>query len=119
MSALDDRLRDTAARLLLKAGRMVTVLRATDRRYDPSTGQAEATTTSTEVPAVIEDAKVGRDGSLAHFGDLDMTVAARTLPDAPKPGDTVQIDDETYAVLAVSTSWAGATPVLYRLQIRR
>ncbi len=119
MSALDDRLRDTAARLLLKAGRMVTVERTEERRYDPSTGLVDTTTAGTEVPAVIEDAKVGRDGSLARFGDLDVTIAARGLPDAPEPGDKLRIDTARYTVLAVSTSWAGATPVLYRLQIRR
>lgn len=119
MSRLDAALRSLAARLVARAGTAMTLRRAGPPAYDPETGEVAAGDTGRPVTGVVEEVEAGHPDGLVRRGDRMVILAAEPLADEPAPGDTVLIAGAVHRVIAVSTTWAGDRPVLFRLHLRR
>lgn len=55
---------------------------------------------------------------LANAGDLEVTIKARNVT-APSLSDAVLINDVRYKIVSVETIPAAATPIVYKLVVRR
>lgn len=119
MTALDDRLRATAKRLIEAAGKRMTLTARGVSVYDPATGLVTTPESSTNVTGVLDDVELGRDDGYVQRGDRIVLIAAASLPAAPTPGDRLTIDATSHAVISVEASYSGELPTLYRLQVRR
>jgi len=119
MSRLDETLRPLATRLVARAGTAMTWRRAGPPAYDPETGAVAASDAGRPVTGVVEEAEASHPDGVVRRGDRIVTLAAEPLDDEPAPGDTVLIGGAVHRVIAVTTTWAGDRPALFRLHLRR
>lgn len=101
-------------------GASVTITTVTAGAYNPATGAATPTTTTTAVTAIIEE----YDGAeltagLGAAGDKKISVPAAQLSAIPSPSDSAAVGGVTYAVIGVRTEEAGGVPILYVLRCRK
>lgn len=110
----------TAARLLLKFGRSVTITRTTPGTYDPATGAPGTGTTATHAgtAVLLNYAQRDIDGTHVRVGDQRAYIAP-DLAVTPQTGDTLTIGGEVWSVIASRPLAPAGTVVLHEAQVRR
>lgn len=101
-------------------GEAVVLTTVTAGTYDPATGAATPSTTTTTVQATIEEYE-GADliAGLGAAGDKKVSIPAAQLASAPKPTDKVTVAGVVYVVVSVRTDRAGGVDIIYTLQCRK
>jgi len=98
--------------------------RITPGAYDPATGTNAAGTTQTCPCLAVLDASqkglgyVFGDG-LVQSGDLSALIPAKGLTFDPAPGDSLAVAGSAFSVIGVVPTFSGATPVLFKMLVRR
>jgi hypothetical protein len=110
----------TAARLLLKFGRAVTLTRVTPGAYDPATGAPGTGTTATHAgtAALFEYQQKDIDGTHIRMGDQRAYIAPG-LAVTPQTGDTLTIGSDVWSVIASRPLSPAGIVVLHEAQVRR
>src|SRR5690242_4225934 len=105
MTALDNKLRKVATKVIAKYGSPITLKSITAGSYNPSTGSSSTTTTSTVSKAAVENYKAREfvEG-LILMGDKKFTIAAAGIT-KPKPGDKIMLSGRDYSVISVAEIW--------------
>ncbi len=121
MTELDADLGPLALELIAEFGKLISYARVTNLDYNPATATAGGYEDAVDVKAIIEEYN-GHSfvSGLIERGDKKVTVAAQSFPDgAPTANDRTVIDDTTYIVVGVKTTYSGELAALYELQVRR
>lgn len=129
MSAFYDDLADTAATLLADLGQAVTLTRRTAGAYDPATGSAGLTdTTSNALGLVFEYNTFIRSGvrnepsSLIQAGDKQLLLSPVDVTGAalarPQDGDLATFGGVTYTITAAAPCAPAGTVVYFECNIR-
>lgn len=109
-------LKDSATALLTKFGRQYTFTRTTKGAYSAATGQTTDTTSAFSKYACIFDFTEADSGDFAVVvGDRRMLAEGHDY----QVGDTVEVDSETFRVVATSDLKPGDTSLVTNLQIRK
>ena len=121
MAALSTRARRSAADLIQRVGKTVT-LRRSARSFDPGSGETtesfEDFTVKVSPPEPFRDGLV--DGALVRSGDLETYLAAEALAFGPEPlSDALLINGGTYSLVRVEPLFAGEEIALYKLHLRK
>lgn len=121
MTALDNRLRATAQRLLDRFGMAAQYEATTGADYDAnSLDAATGTTTVTPVKSFIYDASVEEIASgVVERGQCIALVAGASLPSMAKPGDRIVFPHETVTVMKPMAIWSGEQVALWQLAVLR
>jgi hypothetical protein len=107
-----------ANELLTEFGSTATLKKVTAGTYDPSTGTATRTESTSTITLYEEDVK-GRDvdGTLIKSGDKKATISAQGL--APETGDVINYMGTDWAVVSVTRENANALAVVYYAVLRK
>lgn len=112
-------MRQVADGLIGELGKSATFRRVSSE-YDPVAGETTETTEDTPVSVALEAYSVRQqDSTLVEAGDLQATVPAQLLEDAPTTSDRLLIDGEAWSIQRVEPVYAQEQPVIYQLQVRR
>jgi len=122
MSALSN----AAKRTFDAIGTPMVYKRTTQGEYDPVEGTAgpDVTTTYPIKASPPESFSMEYiDGTLVQRGDIQITIAAASLPFAPAlassdTSDAIELDGTTYGILHVSAGYAGPDVAIYKVQAR-
>lgn len=122
--ALYDTFQATATRLIDKFGQAATLKQSTIGAYDPATGTASETVTSSTGRVVVTDYDIRQvDGTLIQRGDKRILLSVITGVGAkdvsPVPGDKIVVGNVTYTVVDASPLSPGGTVVMHEIQARR
>jgi len=116
--SFDQRMQQTALRLINKRGKSIVYTAITAGVQDEAAGGAVPTTVSTPIKAVVKNSG-GKDlinGTLVERSGKSVLIAALSLPTPPAPNDSLTLDGETFLVSAASATYAGELPATYTLQ---
>lgn len=106
----------TATSLLTKFGQELTFTRTTKGSFNPGTGTTSDTTSTFIKNCVLFDYRDGDiDGQTILSGDRRAVAEAY----AYEVGDTVEIGDDVFRVVSISTNQPGDTALVNELQIRK
>lgn len=121
MTILDSAMRETASRLLGTYGKELTLRRDVRSDYRPASGDflVETHIDDTFRGFFVDYNAKQIDGTLVQAGDRQVLAAAKDLPEAPRAGDHVMIDAETWDVIHVKADWSGEQVALYTMQVRK
>jgi len=118
-TTFSDDMRQVADGLIGDLGKSAT-FRRVPSSYDPVAGETTENHEDTPVSVALEAYSVRQqDGTLVQVGDLQATVPAQLLDDAPTTSDRLLIDGEAWSVQRVNPVYAGERAVIYQLQVRR
>lgn len=122
MSALDDKFRPLATKLIAKYGTAITLNAVTAGAYNPAIGSTSNSAASVDTKAVIRAYTTSKDGAgiaagLILVGDMEFVVAAEGIT-KPKPGDTVTLYGVVYSVITCAEIWSGEQVAAYEIQGR-
>lgn len=119
MSDPYDRLAATASTLLAKYGQAVTLKSNPVNAYDPATGLASGTGTTSSRKAALFDFGAGQTdfhGTLIQQNDKKCLMEAGVVP---TERDVVTVGAVDYVVMSVGEANPAGTPVVYSLLLRR
>ena len=111
-------LRKVASKLMSRFGGTATIVRVTLGAYNPTTGTAAETTSSTELRGVLQDVNLREVNELIQAGDKRLLIAAADTPAAPTTADRVIIEGRTLQVIQVQTIEQDNEPITYELILR-
>jgi hypothetical protein len=112
-------LRTTAAGVLAKVGREMTLRRVTQGAYDMD--QLDATDTSDDVSVtgvLVNFRAFERVNTLIEENDRKAIIAVGDLDAPPKTGDQLVVDDVTWRIIAVQVVSPAGVDVVYSCQVR-
>lgn len=88
--------------------------------YNTATGKAQPSEKQTTITAVVDAlTRELLQGVAVRSGDLRLVVASAEFTTAPKAGDEIVMDSDTYDVLAVKPVMGGSEVLTYELHCRR
>ena len=110
----------TALRLITKFGAAVTLTTKTAGSYDPSTGAATVTTTSTQSAygVRVDWTKQDESWTLVQINDVKLILTASGITTTPKVNDTVLFDGITYTIISVKPAQPATVAIVYTLNLR-
>lgn len=118
MTALDQKFRPLATRLIAKYGAAITYTTVTVGTYNTSTGETTNTESAVSTYATIAAADATSfEGGTILAGDKKFTIPAEALT-APKAGDKITLGGIIHAVIDVREIWAGEQMAEYVIQGR-
>lgn len=118
MTALDQKFRPLATRLIAKLGAAITYTVVTAGTYNEATGEVLNTETSVSTYATIAAADAASfEGGTILAGDKKFTIPAEALT-APKAGDKITIGGVIHKVIDVREIWSGEQIAAYVIQGR-
>lgn len=123
MTALDNKFRPLATKLIAKYGKSVTHTSVSAGTYNTATGEAANTDSASTIKSIIEDYGSLKDSSgfeSGHIlaGDKKFTIAAQSFTTAPKEADKITVDGVVYSVVRVIETWSGEQIAAYEIQGR-
>jgi hypothetical protein len=109
---------ETAHELLTEFGATATLKKVSAGTYDPSTGTATRTESTSTITLYEEDVK-GRDidGTLIKSGDKMATISAQGL--VPETGDVINYMGVDWSVVSVTRENTNALAVVYYAVMRK
>lgn len=118
MTALDEKFRPLATRLIAKFGSAITYTTVTAGTYSTSTSEVTNTEASVSTYATIAAAdETSFKGGTILTGDKKFTIPAEALT-APKAGDKITLSGIIHAVIDVREIWSGEQIAAYVIQGR-
>jgi hypothetical protein len=111
-------LRKVASKLMAKFGGTATLVRVTLGAYNPTTGTAAETTSSTELRGVLQDVNLREVNELIQAGDKRLLIAAADVAAVPTTADRVIIENRTLQIIQVQTIEQDNTAITYELILR-
>ena len=112
MTALYDRARETAGRMLRKYGGAATIIRKTAGVYDPATGSVTGGEETFSASVVIRTNRVWTQQGVVG----SETVA--TMMVEPIIGDIIALADQTWRVEQVEIVAPDGSPILYKAKVQ-
>lgn len=116
--ALATSLRKTASKLMLKFGGEVSFRRITTAAYNPTTGTAAPTASTTTVRGVLENVTEREINDLIKSTDKKLTVAAADLAYEPAVSDQVTVSSRIMQVVEVRKIEQDNTPIVFEVFLR-
>ncbi len=111
---------DSAKRMIAKYGQVLTITRSTVT-YDPLTGMNTTATQTGTITAVADNFSTydqkNRSELLVAKKSKKLLVSAASCTFAPKSGDKVTYEGETWTIAPMDELNPGGTPILYTLAI--
>jgi hypothetical protein len=119
-TALDNKLRPTATKLLQKFGKVLTLRSSVTAAYNPTTRTAAVSYVDYSFRgAIVSPSQDMLTSGLALSGDRVVIADALTLGAAPpKPTDLLTIDGVDWTVLNVLPTYSGEFAAIYKLIVR-
>jgi hypothetical protein len=111
-------LRKVASKLMAKFGGTATIQFIAVGVYNPTTGQASESITSTELRGVLEDVRDREVTGLVVSTDKKLTIAALDVPAKPSGKDKVLISESVHQIVEVRTVEQDNLDITYELFIR-
>ena len=112
-----------ALRLLTSKGQTVSIRTRSTDDYDPSTGEVLQTeTTEAGVGVLLPSGQLEAvvDQDPARIVDTaQWVVAASGITAVPTPGDSIDGDGASWAIIAVTPSSPAGTPIVYKLLVKK
>lgn len=108
----------TAAKLITKYGRSITLRKYTIGTYDPATGANTTTTTDSTVTGVVFDFNAGQTmerGTLIQAGDKRILLPAAA---APSLQDHIVIATTEYTIVSIGETNPGGVSILFDIHAR-
>lgn len=88
--------------------------------YNTATGKAQPSEKEAAITAVVDAlTRELLQGVAVLSGDLRLVVASGEFATAPKAGDEIKMDSDTYAVLAIKPVMGGSEILTYEMHCRR
>jgi hypothetical protein len=103
---------------MTRFGGTATLVRVTLGAYNPTTGTAAETTSSTELRGVLQDVNLREVNELIQAGDKRLMIAAADVANPPTTADRVIIESRTLQVVQVQTIEQDNTAITYELILR-
>jgi hypothetical protein len=116
--ALSTSLRKTASKLMLKFGGEMTFRRITVGAYDPNTGTASSSASTSTVRGVLEDVAEREVNDLIRGTDKKLTVAAADLSFEPAVSDQVSVGGRTLQTIQVNRIEQDNTAIVFEIFLR-
>lgn len=116
--ALATSLRKTASKLMAKFGGEVTFRRVTTGAYNPTTGAATPSVSSSTVRGVLEDVREREVNDLVKGADKKLTVAAADLAFEPAVSDQVTVSTRVMQIIQVNKIEQDNTAIVFEIFLR-
>ena len=116
--ALAGSLRKVASKLMSKFGGEVTFRRITSGIYNPTTGTAASTVSTTTVRGVLEDVNEREVNDLVKGTDKKLTVAAADLSFEPSVSDQVTVASRVMQIVRVEKIEQDNTAIVFEIFLR-
>lgn len=116
--ALAGSLRKVASKLMSKFGGEVTFRRITSGIYNPTTGTAASTVSTTTVRGVLEDVNEREVNDLVKGTDKKLTVAAADLSFEPSVSDQVTAASRVMQIVRVEKIEQDNTAIVFEIFLR-
>lgn len=116
--ALAGSLRKVASKLMSKFGGEVTFRRITSGIYNPTTGTAASTVSTTTVRGVLEDVNEREVNDLVKGTDKKLTVAAADLSFEPSVADQVTAASRIMQIVQVTKIEQDNTAIVFEIFLR-
>ena len=116
--ALAGSLRKVASKLMSKFGGEVTFRRVTSGIYNPTTGTAASTVSTTTVRGVLEDVNEREVNDLVKGTDKKLTVAAADLSFEPSVSDQVTAASRVMQIVRVERIEQDNTAIVFEIFLR-
>lgn len=116
--ALATSLRKTASKLMAKFGGEVTFRRVTTGAYNPTTGAATPSVSSSTVRGVLEDVREREVNDLVKGTDKKLTVAAADLAFEPAVSDQVTVSTRIMQIIQVNKIEQDNTAIVFEIFLR-
>jgi hypothetical protein len=116
--ALATSLRKTASKLMAKFGGEVTFRRVTTGAYNPTTGAATPSVSSSTVRGVLEDVREREVSDLVKGMDKKLTVAAADLAFEPAVSDQVTVSTRIMQIIQVNKIEQDNTAIVFEIFLR-
>ena len=116
--ALAGSLRKVASKLVSKFGGEVTFRRITSGIYNPTTGTAASTVSTTTVRGVLEDVNEREVNDLVKGTDKKLTVVAADLSYEPSVSDQVTVANRAMQIVQVTKIEQGNTAIVFEIFLR-
>ena len=116
--ALATSLRKTASKLMAKFGGEVTFRRVTTGAYNPTTGAAIPSVSSSTVRGVLEDVREREVNDLVKGTDKKLTVAAADLAFEPAVSDQVTVSTRVMQIIQVNKIEQDNTAIVFEIFLR-
>ena len=120
MTQLDVLLRPLASSLINSYGKACVLRSSTSSGYDASAGAAAAHYTNYPLKGIMSSPeRILYDPGVALDGDLQLILADYKLPQPPKAGDLVTLDNFDWTVVSVSSTFSGDSAAIHTLLLRK
>ena len=116
--ALSSSLRKTASKLMSKFGGEVTFRRVTTGAYDPNTGTATPSTTTSTVKGVLENVLEREANDLIKGTDKKLTIAAADVSFEPAVSDQVTVSGRIMQIVQVNKIEQDNTAIVFEIFLR-
>ena len=116
--ALATSLRKTATKLMAKFGGEVTFRRVTSGIYNPTTGTAASTVSTTTVRGVLEDVSEREVNDLIKGTDKKLTIAAADVSFEPAVSDQVTVASRIMQIVQVNKIEQDNTAIVFEIFLR-
>ena len=116
--ALSSSLRKTASKLMSKFGGDVTLRRVTTGAYDPNTGTATPSTTTSTVKGVLENVLEREANDLIKGTDKKLTIAAADVSFEPAVSDQVTVSGRIMQIVQVNKIEQDNTAIAFEIFLR-
>jgi hypothetical protein len=116
--ALATSLRKTASKLMAKFGGEVTFRRTTTGAYNPTTGTASVTASTTTVHGVLDNVSERDINDLIKGTDKRLTIAAADLAFEPAVSDQVTVASRIMQIVQVNKIEQDNTAIVFEIILR-
>jgi len=116
--ALSSSLRKTASKLMSKFGGEVTFRRVATGAYDPNTGTATPSTTTSTVKGVLENVLEREANDLIKGTDKKLTIAAADASFEPAVSDQVTVSGRIMQIVQVNKIEQDNTAIVFEIFLR-
>jgi hypothetical protein len=116
--ALATSLRKTASKLITKLGGSITIRRVTTGAYNPTTGTATPSVTSSVIKGVLEDVTQSEVNDLIRSSDKKLTIAAADLTFEPAVSDQVTVSGQILQCIRVNRIEQDNTAIVFEMFLR-
>jgi hypothetical protein len=111
-------LRKVASKLMAKFGGEVTIRRMATGVYNPTTGTASVTASTTTVRGVLENVSEREVNDLVKGTDKKLTVAAADLSFEPAVSDQVTVASRVMQIVQVTKTEQDNTAIVFEIFLR-
>jgi hypothetical protein len=116
--SLASSLQKVANKAIKRLGGDVSLRFVTVGEYNPLTGTASETITSSSIKGILETVSTNEVNDLVRADDKRLTIAASSIDAAPGPDDKIVIGSVTHQIVSMETIEQDNTAIVYIFILR-